>query len=530
VDGLTATLPVGKRQRREVAASYGMVSGATATESILFPGEMRADSGVLTLELSPSVLGGTGGALQFLRDYPYGCWEQKLARGVMAALYRPLKPYLQADFLWPDSSKAVKETLALAVEYQAPSGGMTYYKAKDEYVSPYLSAFTALAFNWLREEGYPAPEQVEQRLHDYLQNLLRHDAVPPEFTKGMTATVRALALAVLAERDKVALADVLRYQPQLPAMSLFGKACYLKALLAWLKANPADATIGELAVNLTRTLTLSRKVRDHWPSTQENLFAVKALGEYAGLYEEREPQMTVAGRLDEESLGAGEFTAYTNPPLVFTRPLQAGDAGRRAVIGLEKSGDGRLYYTTRLTYSPAQLQSGAVDAGIEVYREYSVKRDGKWLLLTEDMVLRTGEVVKVDLYASLPAERFFVVLEDPVPGGLEPVNRDLATAAGEDAESETGEMAHGSYYHGYDDWQEQRSFSSRWSFYHRELHHDAVRFYSERLAAGRYHLSYTAQAIAPGEFAALPVHAEEMYAPDIHGIGIPAALKIEAAE
>jgi hypothetical protein len=585
-DGLTATLPVGKRQHEEVAASYGMIGGASAGESVLFPENMREDSGALTLELSPSVIGGVDGAFAFLRDYPYSCWEQKLSRGVMAAMYKPLRPYLKEDFRWPDSDKTVHDTLALAVEFQAPNGGMTYYRAQDQYVSPYLSTFTALAFNWFRQEGYPPPDRVEKRLQEYLLNLLRHDAVPPEYSKNMTATVRALALAVLAERGKASLADVLRYRPHLPAMNLFGKAFYLRALLAagspidhqrqvldallahadqssgqlvfsesldsgfqallsstirdnaailgsllaWLKTNPADATVRDLAVNLARTITLSRKVRDHWPNTQENLFVVKALGDYARLFEDNAPQMTVAGRLDEQPLGSGVFTSFTNPPLVLTRPVQAGDAGRKARIQLEKSGEGRLYYGARLSYSPAQLNSSAVNGGIEVHREYSVKRDGKWLLLGDDMILRTGEVVKVDLYASLPAERYFVVLADPVPGGLEPVNRDLATASLEDAATETEGLADDSYYHSYADWLEDLSFSSRWNFYHRELRHDAVRFYSERLAAGRYHLSYTAQAIARGEFTVLPVHAEEMYAPDIHGIGVPAKLTVEAAE
>ena len=583
-DGLSVTLPVGSRKPQKVAASHGMVSDAPVTEHILFPENMQKDSGMLTLQLSPSVIGGVDGAFRFLRDYPYSCWEQKLSRGVMAAMYGPLGPYLQKDFRWPDSSKTVAETLALASEHQAPSGGMTYYKPKDEYVSPYLSAFSALAFNLLRQEGYRPPEQVERRLQNYLLNLLRHDAMPQEFSGTMTATVRAVALAALAERGKVLLADVLRYVPHLSEMNLFGKAFFLKALLTtggslqlqreildsllahadqrsgqvifsesidngfqsllaspvrdnaailsglltWLKANPADTTVRDLAVNLMRTLTLSRKASDHWPNTQENIFVVKALAEYARLYEDQGPDMTVEGRLDQESLGTGHFTAYTNQPLVFSRPLQDGDSGRRALLELNKSGNGRLYYGARLSYSPDQADTDAVNAGIEVYREYSVKRDGKWLLLAGKMALHTGEVVKVDLYASLPAERFFVVLEDPVPGGLEPVNRDLATASVQDAETGPTEDAADSFHRKYTDWQEDTF--SRWSFYHRELRHDAVRFYSERLPAGRYHLSYTAQAIAQGEFQVLPVHAEEMYAPDIYGNGVSAQLKIEAAE
>lgn len=583
-DGLTHTLQVKRPRPQEAAARYGMTDAASATEDIQFPENMREDTGELTLILSPTVLGGATGAFSFIREYPYSCWEQRLARGVMAALYTPLAPYIQTNFLWPDSNRVVEQTLALAVEHQAPNGGMTYYTAKDEYVSPYVSAFTGLAFNWLRELGYRPPDRVEGRLQDYLQNLLRHDAVPPEFSKEMTATVRALTLAVLAERGKATLADVLRFRAHLPAMNLFGKAFYLRALLAtggssdqqrqvldgilahadqsagqivftesedsgfkallgspgrdnaailsgllaWLQARPDDSGTRELATGLMRSLTLSRKGRDHWPSTQENLFVVKALSEYAKLFEAQQPDMTVEGRLDQKSLGTGQFNAYTDPPLVFIRPPKAGDAGRRAQLQLEKKGAGRLYYGASLAYSPAYLNLDPVNAGIEVHREYSVKRSDKWLLLPSDMVLRTGEVVRVDLYVSSPAERYFVVLEDPVPGGLEPVNRELATAAAADADTGPAEYPAGSYRLSSADWQEESS--GRWGFYHRELRHEAVRFYSERLAAGRYHLSYTAQAIAPGRFQVLPVHAEEMYAQEVYGHGIPAVVTIDTPE
>ncbi len=583
-DGLTHTIEVKKPRPEEIVARYGTADAAAATENIHFPENMREDTGELTVLLSPTVLGGVTGAFSFLQDYPYSCWEQRLARGVMAALYTPLAPYLQAGFLWPDSGKAVEETLALAVEHQAPNGGMTYYTAKDEYASPYLSAFTGLAFNWLHELGFRPPDRVEGRLQDYLQNLLRHDAVPPEFSKGMTATVRAVALAVLAERGKASLAEVLRFRAHLPVMNLFGKAFYLRALLAtggagdqrrqvldgilahadqsagqlvftesrdsgfqtllgspgrdnaailsgllaWLRAAPDDTLTRELATSLMRSLTLGRKGRDHWPSTQENLFVVKALSEYARLFEAKPPDMAVEARLDQQPLGTGRFKAYTDSPLVFVRPPKTGDAGRQAGLRLEKKGAGRLHYGASLAYSPAYLSLDPVNAGIEVHREYSVKRFGQWVLLPSAMSLLTGEVVRVDLYVSSPAERYFVVLEDPVPGGLEPVNRELATAALADADAGSDEYPAGSYRQSAADWQEEGS--GRWGFYHRELRHEAVRYYSERLAAGRYHLSYTAQAIAPGRFQVLPVHAEQMYAPEVYGHGIPAVVTIDVPE
>jgi uncharacterized protein YfaS (alpha-2-macroglobulin family) len=51
------------------------------------------------------------------------------------------------------------------------------------------------------------------------------------------------------------------------------------------------------------------------------------------------------------------------------------------------------------------------------------------------------------------------------------------------------------------------------------------------LPPGNYHLSYSAQAIAVGEFAVMPTHAEEMYDPDVYGKSLPGTLAVaEAAQ
>ena len=47
--------------------------------------------------------------------------------------------------------------------------------------------------------------------------------------------------------------------------------------------------------------------------------------------------------------------------------------------------------------------------------------------------------------------------------------------------------------------------------------------------AGNYILSYTAQVIAPGEFAIPPLQVEEMYDPDVFGRGMPGSLRSEGS-
>ena len=281
-------------------------------------------------------------------------------------------------------------------------------------------------------------------------------------------------------------------------------------------------------MKLVRTISQSRQQRAHWESTQENVFCLNALVDYHRRYESTPPGLQVAAHLDEERLGRAHFTALQDPPVAFRRPTRPGDPGRSATLTINKEGSGRVYYGAHLLWVPRDGDAGRVNAGIEIQREYHVERDGRWVPLSGDITLERGEIVRVDLYVLLPAARDFVVVEDPVPGALEPVNRLLVTSSGVDAAKGDALPAGSTWWSQGGDWS---SFGgSYWGFYHRELGHDAARFYSEYVPAGKYHLSYTAQVIAAGSFFAGPSRAEEMYDPDVYGTGDETILRVEGGE
>ena len=577
-DGLLFQLPIKKHRSFETAASYGATVSDQVSETVVVPDGIHTDVGAVSVLVSPSAIGNVVGAFRYMRDYPYDCWEQILSVGVTASHYGSLHAYLPADFSWPGADVLPQNTLDAAKNFQAPNGGMTYWGSGDAFVSPYLSAYTAIAFNWLRAAGYHLPVSVEQRLHEYLERLLRKDVLPSFYDRGMTSSVRAVALAALSAHAKVTLDDLMRYESHVPYMSLFGKAHYLDAtrsirgaealltnaltqiethanvtggkfqfsetiddgyrqlLSTSMRANCAILSgftahgehdpqrIGDLAFKLVRTITQTRGNRDHWENTQENVFCMNALIEFSRVYENATPDMRVTASIDSAPLGHIEFTDIRDEAERFSQGLTDEDPGRARQVLIEREGDGRLYYSTRLQYAPLASYSVRTNAGIDIRREYSVQRDDQWVLLEEPLRVERGELVRVDIYVSLPSARHFVVVDDPVPGGLEPVNRDLATSSVVDAEAGDYQTSAGSWWFNFDDW---RSFGhSRWSFYHRELRHDAVRFFSDYLPAGNYHLSYSAQAIATGEFRVLPVHGEEMYDPDVYGKGRAGELEV----
>ena len=579
-DSLTQQLPVHKRVSLDVAASYGTTTSPGIDEAVQFPADMIPSVGDISVTLTPSVLGNLDGAWRYVRDYPYLCWEQRLTKALMAANYVQLRGYLSADLDWPEAKTLPQKMLDDAASFQAPNGGMGFWTSDDARVSPYLSAATALAFNRLRAQGYSVPAEVDKHLNDYLRTLLRSNTALSFYSEGMVSSVRAVALEAMAERNQVSLADLQRYEKYVPGMDLFGLAAYLDAavhvkgadslartvagqilahanqsggqfqfsetwddgyyqmlgtplrsncaiLSAFLRYGETEqgaSLVADVPFKLVRAITQTRGNRDHWENTQENVFCTSALAQYSALYEKETPAMSVSASLDGTSFGNAQFRTLRDPPAVIRKPNSAADAGRKAVMHIDREGSGRLYYATRLTYSLNDQAAKETNAGIEVHREYSVQRAGKWQLLASPLAVKQGELLRVDLYLSLAAPRHFVVVDDPVPGGLEPVNRDLATASTVDADETEFQAAGGSFWFKYSDWSEYGV--ALWSFYHRELLHEAARFYADYLPAGNYHLSYGAQAMADGEFHASPAKAEEMYDPDVYGKSMPATVSV----
>lgn len=576
-DGLAHSVPVLKRRTLVTAAEYGTTTENKVTESLSIPEKIHPDAGDVSVVLSPSVVGNIAGAFRYMKDYPYQCWEQKISKAVMAAQYDALHAYLPDDLKWDGTKALVEATLRDAPGFQAANGGMTYFGGDETYVDPYLSAYTALALTWLRADGYEVPSAFEQSLHVYLRTLLSDDVAPEYYTKAMASSVRAVALAALAGNGAATKDDLERYKPALDDMDLFGRAQYLRAalkveegkpyaaaalekilahvnqtggkisftetiddsftriltsqlrsecaILDALADNPEPGKTDDLAVKLLRTITQARGNRDHWENTQENLFCMSAIAHYARKNETVKPSFTVTADIGGKDPGEAKFSDLRDPAKTLSRPLSAEDAGKKADVTLAREGAGRLYYAVRLRYAPSDDSAQAVNSGIEMRRELSVFHDGKWTLLPAAAKIRQGDLIRSDLYLSLPAARNFVVVEDPVPGGIEPINRDLATASATDADQAESTMAGGAYWFNFDDWMDYGV--SRWSFYHSEIRHDVVRFYSDYLEPGNYHLSWTGRAIADGSFGAMPPRAEEMYDPDVFGIGLPVTLGVE---
>src|SRR6185295_10145429 len=109
---------------------------------------------------------------------------------------------------------------------------------------------------------------------------------------------------------------------------------------------------------------------------------MSSLLDYARRYEAVPPALRVAASLGSAPLGTAQFGSVRDAAVTLSRPIGPADPGTHTQLTIDRTGAGRLYYSARMRYAPTDDAAIEVNAGIDVHREYSVQRDGKWVLLT----------------------------------------------------------------------------------------------------------------------------------------------------
>jgi hypothetical protein len=258
---------------------------------------------------------------------------------------------------------------------------------------------------------------------------------------------------------------------------------------------------------------LAARVKGRWPNTQDNISALRGLVGYYKTFEATPPDMTASATIGSTVLGTATFKGRSTQTQSVRLSMQdligkLSGAGAPTSLDLSRTGTGRLYYTARI----AAAETGAppaVDHGITVERRYEKYiEDGSNPGATTFVA---GDLVRVTLAVTVPKERRFVAVTDPLPAGFEPVEgwfRTTATDLARDAStlnSEQGPVT---------GWQE---FWRHGGFDNVEKYDDRVIVFGTRLGEGRHEFSYVVRATTSGTFKAAGTVAEEMYAPDVQG-------------
>ncbi len=588
-DGLRVKRPVILPLVPETVATYGETL-SRAVERLGDLDLVRGDVGGLTVTVSSSALTGLQPAIDHLLFYPHACAEQLVSRIVPLVALRELCDGLGLA-LPADADKLVRGAISDLAAMQRPDGGFGFWPGA--YRSdPWLTAYVAWGLLRARERGHDVPETILEEAARRLERLLRTDAAASEPAR-LPIVTRAFIVYVLADAGNPEHGYQETLFDRRGELPLIGKGFLLKAYVlsgsgcetgdcpqvvellreienhAFQSAGKAhfEENVGDLYRALMQSDTTANAIlldallmadpRHHlaagivrwlldkrdggrWATTQDSAHALLALAGFHRAREAEPADFTATIDLGSERLVAEEFRGRGVREARTAIPMGRLAEGTGEEILVRRQGpSGRLYYSLLLEYARSDLPAEPIDRGFWVERRYEVvdlaaMREGRGVPRGRTQIhrVKAGDLVRVQVSIVTPQERSVVVVEDPLPAGLEAIDFDLRTAtltlqraaAGyargdDDPYGGYGIDDDSAYGYGYD-YGYDRDPSGEWwwtPFYHRDDRDDRVVLYADSLPAGVHHYEYLARAVTPGTFVVGPLRAEEMYAPETFG-------------
>ncbi len=563
-DAVRISIPIRPDFHPRAHTIAGVVRDSAIAEFVL-PADMDAARSTLSLSLGSSPLTVVRGMRMQMRVYAYDCTEQVLS------ITRPLIAMYRAT--GQQGSKREREALRREIEggvrilqrRQREDGGIGYWGATD-WSTPWLSAYAATVLLDAREAGFAVSDSALSRVSGYLTRALNEPQIVALAPVALWYERRSVGLAEqvaavdvlsrmgrphlaaenrlfatapqLAWEDRLRLGEVLARRgaaqmalhliaPAWAQVRIEGRKAVLpdsaatafyftstqrptaRLLTATLAVNPDHPLVGPLV----ETLVDGARGSMNWFNTQDYAAVVEGLLSYQRQAGAGETVLRArsGGRtlLEVGRVGVGRDSVVPLTGLL-TRAAD-GQQLLRVAVDARSSSSSAFYYLT-VTEIPRQRPVTPSDDGIRVERWYEHYNHA-----TPTVSAVEGDLVRVRVRITVPSERYFVVLDDALPAGLEAVDlslRTVAPAAGPGGpireEPEEGDPL--------SSWRYGRWDSGWWSpFEHREIRDDRVVYFATVLWPGTYTVTYVARATTPGVFIRPPAHAEEMYNPAVNG-------------
>jgi uncharacterized protein YfaS (alpha-2-macroglobulin family) len=559
-DAFETTIPVTIVAPLETVAASGETHDR-AVQPIALPAGIQPTAGGLTVDLASTALVGLGEGARYIDEYPFTGAEQKSSRALVLLLASDVGQAFSMKNIAPKDYRTTAASLLKSLEtYQCDNGGFALWPGQCRSTSAYLTAYVLHVMHVANALGVTQDDAVMSRALDYLEMTLK-DA-PPQQAQFVPVWAASMAFGVkmLAENGRNQDANITRLYTAAGRMPTFALSYLADALAAsndrgpryqdvvrrltnglrverdlahiealdpslvgWIWDNNANSTAvvlegfarrGDAAASvapMARWL-LSARQNGRWQNTQDNARALEGLIAYYKAFETAEPNFTAMATLGARTVGTGTFTAHSTTSQTFSLTMRdviaATTAATPTDLVIAATGTGTAFYTARLQYAPG-LTTTADDHGITVERRFETfVENGDGAAAT---TFSAGDLVRVTLTVSVPSERRFVAVTDPLPAGFEAVDGAFRTTAADlarVASEQTGPSTDGSTW---------TPWWMRDGFDRIEKRDDRVELFATKLGTGRYEFTYLVRATTSGTFVAAGTRAEQMYAPDVNG-------------
>ncbi len=556
-------LPFGLK--RETGAAGSIVGAGEQTANLTVPDSANPAARTLRIQIAPSLAGPLLGALDYLTSYPYGCTEQTLssfvpnliARRALGDLKLPLTEGLKS------LDRQVTEGLARIGDYQHEDGGWGWWKTDEN--QPFMTAYAVYGLLEAKAAGYKVEYWSIRRGVNALKRMYaEYPRAIPELKAYSTYVILLTGAQGIKTGEDVeegtrpwsqnaALDELWAARSR---MTAYGQSLLLLALdlvkdargndlakeltasaqrkgdLAWwiTDRDPLLEDFGDTSVEATafavralarrdpnnpllepavRWLLLNRTYGVYWASTKQTAMVLYGLLDFMRARGETAGDGEVDVLVNGTSIGTRRFTpsSITSPdPIELTAPARPGANAIRIV----KRGGGAVYWAAQATYydrTAAQERTGSRKLALQ--RNYftlsPVTVNGRIVYRETPFAgtARPGDLLLVRLTTAGSKDWRYLMLEDPIPAGTEPIQQDQLYTL-----------------------EQQRRF---WWGSRREFRDSRVVFFLETFGEGRYEFSYLLKVTTPGVFRATPARISAMYVPDATASSDTITVTVESA-
>ena len=542
--------PVRLRQLADITSASPLT--LPAVDQPVRPGTLKR---AILLSTEPGLVRLMAG-LTYLREYPFGCTEQRVSAARAEIAAKQFAAALMTDQPGDRAAQSVKETLAWIGTVTDDSGMVAFWPGMRGEVLP-----TAWSLEFMVEAqkaGFPVDAAQVATLKRSLKQALRSDYAG--FVSGESYTERSWALSALAfagDLDSGYAAELLR---KVNYLSIEGVAQVRLALASAPSVDTASLKVLDDALwkgivikqrngqevygglqegNTSNQLILPSETRtvaealralstagqvdprrqllatalvalgkgDGWGTTNANAEAMLALSQFltATPNEASQPVMV--------ALPAGTQNVAVGGDHPLLR-IVAKDPGAVTVTAANASDKQGLVVESDLLYLPVEDGShvAPVSAGFVVTRDVA-KLDptgapAKRQLLDQPgatIALHVGDVVEDSVEIVNPVERHHIAIVIPLAAGMEPLNPSLATAPPEATPSAEPSLTPA--YTAFLD--------------------DQVAYFYETLPKGTYSFHFRSKAGVPGHFIQPAAYAQMMYDDAVNANGAGAMVAID---
>ncbi|HEV8535368.1 MAG TPA: Ig-like domain-containing protein [Candidatus Limnocylindria bacterium] len=559
-DSVELLLPVVLDVTPETTATGGIVRSEGALEAIYLPPFADQKHGSLSVSVQSALAGSMSSELRFLDPLPHEGAERVASRLIASLGVRRAEKTAGTSTV---SDPRIASDIAGIVGHQRGDGGWAWCDHPSCQTDPNVTGWALLALGEARDDGLEVDAGVIERATRYVIGYVNRvtDVAAPADQSQKAFLIAALAAA--GRQDAASTPARALFEQSRSRLANWGKGYLLlgffdsaitrtdpqvRALLDDLATSTIPSASGNhwedepkargsfmsaTATTALATLALARVQPDHallpqtvrwlvvargadgWRTSIDRALGILALTTYAVTTGELAGDYSYKVQIGDRDILDGLMKPGTTPSTATKSvPLTTLAPGKMNMLAISRdySRPGRLYYTLDLKYVTPAKEIEALNRGFAISHQYTLLDDPNKPVTSA----KVADTVRVKLTIVAPADRSYVVIEDLLPAGLEPVDArlkivDPALVTKLDAErAQATQRQAGGYVAPWFRW-----YYSPWRQV--DLRDDRAVLFADRLPKGIYEYIYFARATTPGNFFVGPAHAEETYFPEVFG-------------